>query len=62
MAGALAVLLESGAVGDYGAGMPADEHALERLLEAAGTVAALTCARRGAEPPTRSELPDGWPG
>lgn len=62
MAGALTVLLESGAVGDYGAGMPADEKSLESLLHAAGAVAALTCARRGAEPPTRSELSDGWPG
>ena len=62
MAAALTVLLESGAVGDFGAGMPADEKSLESLLHAAGTVAAITCSRRGAEPPTRSELPAGWPG
>jgi len=61
MAGALTVLLESGAVGDFGAGMPTDEKSLESLLHAASAVAAVTCARRGAEPPTRSELPDGWP-
>lgn len=61
MAAALTVLLESGAVGDFGAGMPADEKSLESLLHAAGAVAAMTCARRGAEPPTRSELPEGWP-
>jgi fructokinase len=61
MAAALTVLLESGAVGDFGAGMPADEKSLESLLLAAGTVAGITCARRGAEPPTRSELPEGWP-
>ncbi|HET8559345.1 MAG TPA: carbohydrate kinase [Marmoricola sp.] len=62
MAGALTVLLESGAVGDYGAGMPGDEAGLTALLQAAMQVAAMTCARRGAEPPTRSELPEGWPG
>jgi fructokinase len=62
MAAALTVLLESGAVGDFGAGMPADEESLTRLLRAATEVAARTCARRGAEPPTRAELPEGWPG
>jgi fructokinase len=61
-AGALTVLLESGAVGDFGAGMPGDETSLEALLRAAMQVAAVTCSRRGAEPPTRAELPAGWPG
>lgn len=31
------------------------------LLHAAGRAAAVTCARRGANPPTRQELPPGWP-
>ncbi|HET8604636.1 MAG TPA: carbohydrate kinase [Marmoricola sp.] len=62
MAGALAVLLEAGAVGDFGAGMPDTEDSLEHLLQAAMQVASVTCSRRGAEPPTRSELPEGWPG
>ena len=62
MAAALTVLLESGAVGDYGAGMPDDEAGLVALLQASMLVAAVTCSRRGAEPPTRSELPEGWPG
>ncbi|QNN51671.1 carbohydrate kinase family protein [Nocardioides mesophilus] len=41
-----------------------DDHSRERLealLTAAHQVAALTCGRRGANPPTRRELPSGWP-
>jgi fructokinase len=45
------------------------EHGLDRLteerlrayLEAAHQVAAVTVSRRGADPPTREELPAGWP-
>lgn len=62
MAGALTVLLESDALGAHGSGIPGDDDALHRLVSAAMEVAALTCARRGAQPPTRSELPVGWPG
>jgi fructokinase len=35
--------------------------ALEQLLRGAVEVAALTCERRGANPPRREELPPGWP-
>lgn len=35
--------------------------ALEQLLRGAVEVAAVTCERRGANPPRRAELPAGWP-
>lgn len=35
---------------------------LRLLIAGAVEVAALTCERRGANPPTRAELPSGWPG
>lgn len=37
------------------------EHRLTLLLEGATQAAAVTCARRGANPPTRPELPSTWP-
>ncbi|MGN6252039.1 MAG: PfkB family carbohydrate kinase [Marmoricola sp.] len=61
MAGLLTVLLESGALGGYGPGMPADPDRLRVLLGAANQVAALTCAQRGAQPPLRAALPPRWP-
>jgi fructokinase len=61
VAAALTVLLETDALGSYGPGLPRDEESLTRLLRASVEVAALTCARRGAQPPTRAELPDDWP-
>lgn len=61
VAGLLTVLLDSDALGPYGAGMPTAEADLVRVLTAANTVAGLTCARRGAQPPTRAELPPHWP-
>lgn len=57
----LTVLFESGSLGEHGAGIPADEERLTRLLEAASLAASINCARRGAAPPTRTELPSGWP-
>lgn len=42
-------------------GLDLDHDALEALLVAAHQVAAVTCSRRGADPPTRGELPTGWP-
>lgn len=60
-AGLLGALLEWGALGRYGPGMPSDDDALRRLLEAATEVAALTCGQRGARPPLRADLPPRWP-
>jgi fructokinase len=42
-------------------GLELDEGGLRALLEAAHHVAAVTVSRRGANPPTRRELPAGWP-
>jgi fructokinase len=33
---------------------------VKKAAAAATTVSAMTCARRGADPPTRADLPDGW--
>lgn len=57
----LTVLLESDALGSYGAGLPVTAEALSRLLRAAVTAASITCEKRGAQPPTRPELPPDWP-
>ncbi|MDQ6688740.1 MAG: PfkB family carbohydrate kinase, partial [Actinomycetota bacterium] len=61
MAALLTILLESDALSAYGAGVPDDEPGLTRLLRGAVSAAALTCSRRGANPPLRSELPADWP-
>jgi fructokinase len=53
MAGLLAALV--------GLGGDIDGVDLTALLSAAHAVAAVTCGRRGADPPTRAELPPGWP-
>lgn len=58
----LAVLLDDDAFAPHGTGLPTQPPALERLLRAATAVATLSCARRGAQPPWRSDLPAGWPG
>lgn len=55
MAALLAVLLEWGRPRD----LPAAR--VPSLLAAAITAAAVTVGRRGANPPTRAELPPGWP-
>ncbi|MFL6157026.1 MAG: PfkB family carbohydrate kinase [Marmoricola sp.] len=60
-AGLLALLLESGSFGSYGAGVPAEEARLEPMLRAAVEVAALSCSRPGAAAPSRSQLRQGWP-
>ena len=55
MAALVAVLLE------WGTPRELDARHLRTLLDAAGLAAAITCSRRGANPPTRRELPSGWP-
>ena len=42
-------------------GLDPDRDRVIALLEAAHAVAGITCSRRGADPPTRAELPAGWP-
>ncbi|MFL6022251.1 MAG: PfkB family carbohydrate kinase [Marmoricola sp.] len=61
-AAVLAVLLETGSFGDFGAGIPREQGRLRLLLEAAVEVAALSCERPGAAAPFRSLLRPGWPG
>jgi fructokinase len=60
-AGVLAVLLETGSFGDFGAGIPREPERLRTLLVAATEVAALSCERPGASAPPRSRLRPGWP-
>lgn len=63
MSALLVALSEAGALAAYGEGhMPDDEESLRRLLSAAAHAAAITCSRRGADPPGRAELPEDWPG
>ena len=45
----------------FRSGPPTDTASLERLVAGAVEAAALTCERRGANPPRRQELPPGWP-
>lgn len=62
MAALLAVLLEWEVTGPGPGRLRAlDEDRLRTLLVAAGRAAAVTCGRRGADPPRRSELPLTWP-
>lgn len=63
MAAALAILFEDGSMTTFGGGMTETETeaGLARLLDGAMTAASVTCSRRGANPPTRSELSAGWP-
>lgn len=63
MAAALAILsdweLPSSGAGSLAA---LGEDPVRTLLGGAMTAAAVTCSRRGANPPTRRELPPTWPG
>lgn len=61
MAGLLAVLSDWRMLASAGALEGLDEDRLVLLLRGAAAAAALTCSRRGANPPTRRELPPGWP-
>lgn len=60
--GLLCALYERQGLSRNGAGIPKDPAGLTALLEAATQVAAITCSRRGAQPPARAELPNDWPG
>jgi fructokinase len=60
MAGTLAQLSDLDAFRSPGTDLGEDD--VTRLLHGAMEVAALTCERRGANPPRRQELPPGWPG
>ena len=46
----------------FAVGLPTSPEALTTLLAGSVEVAALTCERRGANPPRRRDLPTGWPG
>jgi fructokinase len=62
MAGMLALLYEWGVVsGGQGALSALDDDRVRLLVKGAVTAAAVTCSRRGANPPTRRELPPTWP-
>jgi fructokinase len=60
MAATLAQLSDLDAF-DPDAALPLDEAGLGRLLRGSIEVAAITCERRGANPPRRQDLPVGWP-
>lgn len=60
MAATLAQLHELGAYRGPASTPTAED--LERVLRGAVEAAAVTCERRGANPPRRAELPSGWPG
>ncbi len=62
MAAMLALLCEWGVV-TAGEGTIAalDDSRVELLVRGAISAAAVTCSRRGANPPTRRELPPTWP-
>lgn len=61
MAGTLAQLSDLDAFGQPGPSLALDEAGLARLLRGSVEVAAVTCERRGANPPRRQDLPPGWP-
>jgi len=61
MAGTLAQLSDLDAFSRPGPGLALDEASLGRLLRGSVEVAAVTCERRGANPPRRQDLPVGWP-
>jgi fructokinase len=62
MAGLLTILDDWNVPADGPGALDAlDEDHVALLLHGAMVVAAVTCSRRGAEPPTRRELPPTWP-
>ncbi len=62
MSALLAILADWGLLGLGEGSLEAlSEPRLALLLEGAAQAAAVTCSRRGANPPTRRELPPTWP-
>jgi fructokinase len=62
MAAMLAMLCDWDVVaGGEGALRALDDARVELLVRGAAVAAAVTCSRRGANPPTRRELPPTWP-
>lgn len=62
MASMLALLCEWGVVAEgTGAIAALDDDRVRLLVQGATLAAAVTCSRRGANPPTRQELPPTWP-
>lgn len=62
MAATLAMLYDWGVVeGGEGALAALDDDRVRLLVQGATIAAAVTCSRRGANPPTRQELPPTWP-
>lgn len=62
MAAMLAMLCDWAVVaGGAGALRALDDDHVRLLVQGAATAAAVTCSRRGANPPTRPELPPTWP-
>ena len=62
MAAMIALLCEWGVVTEgEGALRALDDDRVRLLVQGAAIAAAVTCSRRGANPPTRSELPTTWP-
>ena len=62
MAALLAILFDWDVLTDGPGALDAlDEDRVRLLLRGAMTAAAMTCSRRGANPPSRLELPSTWP-
>ncbi len=62
MASMLAMLSDWGVLtGGEGRLAALDDDRVEMLVRGAAVAAAITCSRRGANPPTRGELPPTWP-
>ncbi len=61
MAATLAQISDLDAFGAPGVDLPLDDDTLGRLVRGSIEVAAVTCERRGANPPRREDLPVDWP-
>ena len=59
MGGLLAAMYEDGALGRTGESIPCTEANVGRWLSYATTASAITCTRKGADPPTRDEVLKG---